>query len=138
MVSEQWIVVGGQIFRHTHSDNHIVKHATKRDAVDVPDMHAKADDAPRELIHHHQNPMRVQCDRFAAKKIDAPKAILHVANKRQPGGTVVTRAWSVMPSKDTSDDILVDLKTKRLGELLVNAMRGQPKRGLRDLSSTMA
>jgi hypothetical protein len=51
-------------------------------------MDAEANDPARVLIHDHQNPVGPQHGRFAPEQIHAPEAVSHVAQERQPGGTV--------------------------------------------------
>ncbi len=59
MVSEQRIIVRGQIFRHSRSGGRLVEHATKRYAVYSAGVDAETDDPPSNLIHNDENPVRL-------------------------------------------------------------------------------
>src|SRR5260221_10776193 len=47
----------------------------------------EGDDAAREQIHHHHDPVAGQQDRFAREESYAPKTILGLAHKGQPRRT---------------------------------------------------
>ena len=48
-------------------------------------MHADSDDSTGEVIHDDQDPVGFEDQGLAAKQVDTPKAILGVAEERQPG-----------------------------------------------------
>jgi len=56
---------------------------------DITGVHAKANDAPCELVHDHEHPVGVEQNRLTTKKIGAPKTVFKVADKRQPGRAVI-------------------------------------------------
>ena len=114
-----------------------VEHPTYRDAIDPGTRDAEADDAASEHIHDYQHPVTAQEDRFTAKQVDTPEAILRLGDEVQPrwaGGAGV--AWLIVFGEHATHDILVDLDAEGQSDLL--AMRTQPKRGLRRFSSTIA
>jgi hypothetical protein len=47
-------------------------------------MHAKANDAPRELIHDHEHPVGLEQNGLATKQIHTPQTIFHMADEGQP------------------------------------------------------
>ena len=72
------------MLRCGHRGNGFVKHAAQCDAVDICSVDAKADDAPSKLVHDDEHPVALQQNRFTPKQVDAPKAVLGVADKGQP------------------------------------------------------
>ena len=42
-------------------------------------------------VHNHENPIRLQCDRFASKQIKTPHTVLRVTEEREPGRP--SRVW---------------------------------------------
>ena len=76
-----------QVLRKIRFGDCFIEHNTKRHTVYWVNVHAEADDPPREEIHNNENPVRFQDDGFAAKKIDAPKAIFGVTDEGQPRRT---------------------------------------------------
>ena len=57
--------------------------------------------------------MGVEGDRLAAKEIDAPEAILHVADEGEPRGTI-PRLWLIVFGENASHNFLIDVYAKRL------------------------
>jgi len=51
-------------------------------------VHAKANDAPGELVHDYEHPVGVEQNGLATKKINAPEAVFQMTDKRQPGRAV--------------------------------------------------
>ena len=51
-----------------------------------------------------------------------------MAEKRQPRRSALPSLWMVVKSQNTTDDVFIDLKTKRLGQVLCNP--GTPKTGI--------
>ena len=47
-------------------------------------MHPKSDDSPSELVHDNQDPVGLEENGLAPEQVDAPEAILHVADKGEP------------------------------------------------------
>jgi hypothetical protein len=54
-------------------------------------------------------------------EVDAPQAVLHVSDEREPRWTIATGRRSEAPSKDTTHHILPDVDTERMGNLLGNS-----------------
>ncbi len=117
-ISEQRIMVRGQIFRHPRSGDRLVEHATKRHAVYMAGVHAETDDPPSKLSHNDENPVRLQGDGVTPKQIDAPETIFCVADERQPRPTSSAGPWPVVLRKNPPHHVLVYPDTKRLRELL--------------------
>src|SRR5258706_14256521 len=63
-------------------------HPAQRCAVDDAGVQAKPDDASGKLVHHHQYPMSSQRSGLTSEQVAAPQAVLRVAKKGEPGGTV--------------------------------------------------
>jgi len=45
-------------------------------------VHADADEATRELVHHHEHPVAPEHDRLASKEVHAPQAVCGVSDER--------------------------------------------------------
>ena len=78
-------------------------------------MHTETDETMGELIHQHQNPMAFEENGPTSKQVDAPKAILHVADEDEPRRATLPRFWSKVIGQYASDNTLIDLDIKRLG-----------------------
>jgi hypothetical protein len=48
-------------------------------------LHGEADDAASELIHDDHHPVGFEDQRFTAKEIDAPEAVLGMSEESEPG-----------------------------------------------------
>jgi hypothetical protein len=81
---EQRIVIRTEVSRGTLTVNRCVEHAADVRARDGAAMHADADKATRELVHHHEHPVAPERDRLASKEVHAPEAVYGVADERQP------------------------------------------------------
>src|ERR1044072_4282181 len=62
--------------------------------------------------------MRPQPQRFASKQIEAPEAVFHVTQKRQPRRTVGARCGSGMESKNPANHILINSSPESQVDLL--------------------
>lgn len=63
--------------------------------------------------------MGLQPNGFAAKPVNAPEAILGMANEGEPRWAVVcTRVRMIMRVKDSPHDILINLNAEGIGDLL--------------------
>src|SRR5450631_652988 len=109
------------MFRERLSRFGVVKHSTDRHAVDVSRSHAEADDPACQEIHDGHDPVAIEHDGFASKEIDAPQAVLHVSDEREPRWTIATGRRSEAPSKDTTHHILANFDTERMSNLLGNS-----------------
>ena len=77
-------------------------------------LHTETDDSPCVLIHDDHDPVRLQYNRFAPEEIDAPQAVLRVAEKREPGGSApLWMVGSVVACKNSADNVLVDVNPER-------------------------
>ena len=95
-----------------------VEHSTQPHAIHRAAVHAEADDAPRELVHHHEHPVCTQDGRFASKQIDAPQTVLRVPEDREPRRS--RRVWfrPVPDGENASHHILVHGNPESQGDLL--------------------
>ena len=66
----------------THSRDSAIEHSTQGNTVHITGTHAKANDAPRELIHDH--PVGLEQNRLTPKQIHVSETIFHVADESQP------------------------------------------------------
>ncbi len=57
LASEQWVVVGTWITGRRHAAKNPIEHPAQDDSIHVTGVNAKADDAPCELVHHHEHPV---------------------------------------------------------------------------------
>ena len=95
-----------------------VEHATEAGAIDGPAMHAETDDATRELVHDHHR-LSVACPMIDNHEGPVPPG----AGRKCFDSTRYTTFLSMSTPNVCA---------------MMRAIRGQPNRGLRDLSSTMA
>ena len=75
-------------------------------------MRAESNDAPRELVHDQQNPISAPDCGFAVEQVAALRAVLYVAQKREPGGTVSIRLRPIMRAQDAASDVLVHVRAE--------------------------
>ena len=132
---EHRIVIGTERSGNALPVNGRVKHPADVGPGDGAAMDAGANEAARELIHDDEYPVAAEHDRLAAKEIHAPEAVCRMADERQPGGSRASRRRAIVFGQHAVHDVLVDVDPERA---MMRAIRGQPNRGLRDLSSTMA
>ena len=114
-------MVGTQVPRRRLPCDDLVEHPANRHATGISALNAKADDPACEHIHHHHDPVAAQEDRFAAKQIDAPQAVLHMPDKAQPGRAIGPCLGSIVCREHPADDVLVDIDAKDVRNLLCNA-----------------
>ena len=60
MAGEQRVIVRTEVVWDTPGKNGLVEHATQVDTINITGVHAKANDAPRELIHDDEHPAALQ------------------------------------------------------------------------------
>src|SRR5450631_1592599 len=94
------------MFRVRLSRSGLVKHATDRHAVEVCRIDDDADDPALEQIHDDHDPVALEHNRFTSEQIDAPQAVFHVSDEREPGGSLISGGRSQMPGEDAAHDIL--------------------------------
>jgi hypothetical protein len=133
---EQRIMIGTETARCAPTMNGGVEHATEIGALDRAAVHADSDEATRKLVHDHEHPVAPEHDGLAAKEVYAPQAVGRVSDERQPRGPSSARGWAIVFRQHAVHDVLVDVYPNVCE--MMRAIRGQPNRGLRDLSSTMA
>ena len=92
----QRIVIGADILRQTCTAYRLLEHSTECQAIDNSALDPESDDSPCVLVHDDQHPIRLQCDRFTTEEVEAPKAILHMADERQPRGTAFRRRRRIL------------------------------------------
>jgi len=134
---EQWIVIGAEMSRCAPTvDGGGVEYAADVSATDGTTVHADADEATRELVHDHEHPVAPEHDGLASKEVHAPQAVGGVSDERQPRGPGA--AWGGAKCFDSTRYTTFLSMSNPNVRALMCAIRGQPNRGLRDLSSTMA
>jgi hypothetical protein len=79
----------------------------------------KADNTPGENVHHDHDPVAFGQNRFATKEVDAPQAVLGMADGREPRRPA---AWSrsVVLDEYAADDIFVDRDREGARQVLGN------------------
>ena len=106
---EQGIVVQAETDGKALTRNGPVEHAAKCDSIAGARLDCKANDFPRKVIHHHQDPMGSEKDRFHLKEVRAPEAVFGMAQQREPRRTAFVTIGPVMGRQNPPDDVLVDL-----------------------------
>jgi hypothetical protein len=85
---EQRIMIGNEPPWQAFSGIGLVEHATESHSIYGDRLHTKADDAAAKLIHHDQDPVRLEQDRISPEQVQAPESVLGV-----------TEATSLWPPK---------------------------------------
>ena len=98
------------------SSDGMVEHPAQRLPIDRARVNPNANDSPRELIHHHENPVARQHDGLAAEQVDAPKAVLCVPDERQPRRPSGSRFQSIVFGQYSADHVLVNLDAEGPGD----------------------
>jgi hypothetical protein len=109
------------VLRKRLSGDDLIEHPANRGAAEISALNPKANDPTCEYVHHHHDPMAAQEDRFAAKQIDAPQAVLHMPDKAQPGRAIGSSPGSIVLREHAADDVLVDIDAKSPRNLLGDA-----------------
>jgi hypothetical protein len=99
-------------------------------------VHADTDEATRELVQDHEHSGAPEHDGFAPQEVHAPEAVCRVSPMNDHQGPVPSGAGrSCFDS--TRYTTFLSTSIPNVCEM-IRASRGQPNRGLRDFSSTMA
>ena len=106
-------MIGAEVSRCALTMNGGVEHTANVDACDRSRVHADANKATRELVHHDEHPVAPQHDRLAAKEVDAPEAVGGVSDERQPRGAASARGRAIVFGEHAVDDVLVDVDPER-------------------------
>src|SRR5712691_8282051 len=67
--SVQRIMVRTEVLRRRLATSCSIEHLAQSHAVNDATVHAKANDAPRPLVHHDEHPVRMEDGRFAPEQI---------------------------------------------------------------------
>ena len=78
-----------QVPRQRFPGDDLVEHPANRGTTEISAFNAKANDPTGKYVHHHHDPMTAQEERFAAKQIDAPQAVLQMPMKLSQDGPSV-------------------------------------------------
>src|SRR5580692_2830055 len=78
MKAKQWIVIGREVSRRGLLGDRAIEHTANSETVKIRRRDAKADDAAGEDVHYYHDPVAFEQNRFAAKEVDAPQAVLGV------------------------------------------------------------
>jgi hypothetical protein len=98
--------------------NRSLEHPAQGRPINDAALNTKTNNAPRELIHHEESPVRSQRCGFTSEQIAAPQTVLHVAEEREPGWASRIRFRPVMNAQDTANYILVDFSAESPRDLL--------------------
>ena len=79
MESIHRIVVSAEVFWVIFPADRLEKHTAQRRPIHNAPVNTKPDNAPRELVHDHQNPMGLQCQRFKTKQVGTPQTVLRMS-----------------------------------------------------------
>jgi hypothetical protein len=124
---EQRIVIRTEVSRCTLTVNRGVEHAADVGARDGAAMHADADQATRELVHHHEHPVASQDDGLASKEVHAPEAVSGVADEQQPRGPGSARSRAIVFRQHAGHDVLVDVDPECLRDDARNPWAAEPR-----------
>ena len=108
-------MVGAEVTGCPLSGDSVVEHPAQRFPIDRARVSPNTNDSPRELIHHHENPVARQHDVLAAEQVDAPEAVLCEPDERQPGRPSGSRFRSIVFGQYSADHVLVNLDAEGPG-----------------------
>ena len=134
---EQRVMIETEPDGKTPTADGLVEHAAQSQAVDIACLHAKANDPPAELVHDDQYPVSFQENRLRPKQVQAPETILRVAQEREPRQDDVAPADAEEAAEKARHARSLSISAPKVLASCC-AILGQPKRGLRCLSPTMA
>ena len=120
MKPKQRIVIGADVLRQTCASYRLLEHSTKCQAIDNSALYPESDDSPCVLVHDDQHPMRLQRDRFTTEEVEAPQAVLHMADESQPRGTASRRRRGIMCGENPPKRILINRCSESQIDLLCN------------------
>jgi len=103
-----------------------LEHSAERRSVDGDRLDGEADNPSRILVHHHQDPMSLEADRFSPEQIQAPETILGMTQQRKPGRAEVGSSRLEVLFLDSADDIFVERDPESIGDLFGNARTATP------------
>src|SRR6516164_2418418 len=136
MESIERIMIRTEVFRQVVPAQGPLEHPAQRAAVDSAGADAEPDDTAGKLIHHHQHPMSSQDNGLASEQVEAPQAVLGVAEKGEPGWTSGIPVRPVMNAQNTANHIFVYLDAESQCDLLRDSGASQP--GFRRFISSTA
>src|ERR1700726_2292018 len=134
--SIQGIVVGAEIVGRCLPSNRSLEHPAQSRSIHDAALNTKTNNATRELIHHHENPMCSQRCGFASEQIAAPKTVLHVTEKCEPGRDL-PHPIPAGNERPGYGEISLSISTPK-AKVICWAIRGQPQLGLRRFILTTA
>jgi hypothetical protein len=114
-------VIRTEVFRNGLLSNRLIEHSAQRLAIYGSGLTAKSNDPSGELVHDDQHPMRPYRRRLASEEIDAPKAVLCLAQEGQTRGVGPLRIRRTM-------SLLISIPKAKA---ICWPIRGQPHVGLR-------
>ena len=76
-------MVQTQTDEQTPTGDGLIEHPAQGDSVDGGRLDPKANNSPCKLIHHDQDPMGFEQDRFQPEQVQAPKIVLGMAQQRE-------------------------------------------------------
>ena len=122
MKTKQRIVVGADVFRQRLTGDGVIEHSTNRAPIYKCTFDAETDEPAREYVHDQHHPMTAQEDRFAAEHVDAPDAVVYVADECEPGWAIGSAVdWPVVLREHAAHDIFVDVDAEGMRDLLGDA-----------------
>ena len=102
------IMIGAKTLGQPFSACGLMEQAAQRSPIDCrSQVDTEPDNPTSELVHDDEDPMGFESERFTPEEINAPRAVLYVANEGQPCGSIVT-LWPVVGGEDPSDDIFIE------------------------------
>ena len=133
---EQRVMIGAEMPWCALTMDGGVEHAADIDAGDGSAVHADANEATRELVHDDQYPISPQHDGLAAKRSTLQRlSVVCPMNDNHEGPDPPGAGRSCFDS--TRCTTFLSMSIPNVWQMM-RAIRGQPNRGLRALSATMA
>src|SRR5262249_32930040 len=105
----------------------LLEHLAERHTINDSALDPESDDSPCVLVHDDQHPIGLQCDRFTTEQVEAPQTILHMADERQPRGTVFRRRRRILGGENSPNHVLINTRSESQIDLFCN-LRTSPRR----------
>ena len=121
MKSEQRIMIAADVFWRAGTTDRTVEHPTERWSIDGPCVHAKANDSTCVLIHNDEHPVALENEGFTTEQIDAPQAVLRMAEYCQPGRPVRAGIGTIATCQHSPYYVLINLDVENKTKLLCDS-----------------
>ena len=130
-------MIRAEVFGRTLPANGAMEHAAQRHSVHAAAVDAKPDNAARELVHHHENPVSSQSGGFASEQITTPQTVLSCGRETSARMGLLNPIPVDSARSGYGAPHSLSISTPK-ATAICSAMRGQPHPELRRFMATTA